>query len=78
MELGEIGNPGAADHGKPLDGVRVLAAEQMQALPFATQLMARLGADVVMKKEGVSTVGDDVVMKTSRRMMAFGQLAMTW
>ena len=47
MELGEIGNPGAADHGKPLDGVRVLAAEQMQALPFATQLMARLGADVV-------------------------------
>jgi formyl-CoA transferase len=34
-------------YGKPLDGVRVLALEQMQALPFATQLMARLGADVV-------------------------------
>src|SRR5437868_8279855 len=33
--------------GKPLDGVRVLAAEQMQALPYATQLLARLGADVV-------------------------------
>jgi crotonobetainyl-CoA:carnitine CoA-transferase CaiB-like acyl-CoA transferase len=32
---------------RPLDGVRVLAAEQMQALPFATQLLARLGADVV-------------------------------
>jgi len=32
---------------KPLDGVRVLAAEQMQALPYATQLLARLGADVV-------------------------------
>jgi crotonobetainyl-CoA:carnitine CoA-transferase CaiB-like acyl-CoA transferase len=27
--------------------VRVLAAEQMQALPFATQLLGRLGADVV-------------------------------
>jgi crotonobetainyl-CoA:carnitine CoA-transferase CaiB-like acyl-CoA transferase len=32
---------------RPLDGIRVLAAEQMQALPFATQLLARLGADVV-------------------------------
>jgi crotonobetainyl-CoA:carnitine CoA-transferase CaiB-like acyl-CoA transferase len=31
----------------PLDGVRVLAAEQMQALPYATQLLGRLGADVV-------------------------------
>ena len=33
--------------GKPLDGVRILALEQMQALPYATQLLARLGADVV-------------------------------
>jgi len=32
---------------RPLDGVRVLAVEQMQALPFATQLLARLGAEVV-------------------------------
>lgn len=32
---------------KPLSGVRILAVEQMQALPFATQLLARLGADVV-------------------------------
>ncbi|MGI9614423.1 MAG: CaiB/BaiF CoA transferase family protein [Acidimicrobiales bacterium] len=32
---------------RPLDGVRVLAVEQMQALPFATQLLGRLGADVV-------------------------------
>src|SRR5207249_3531296 len=32
---------------RPLEGVRVLALEQMQALPFATQLLARLGADVV-------------------------------
>ncbi len=32
---------------RPLSGVRILALEQMQALPFATQLLARLGADVV-------------------------------
>ncbi|WP_297618682.1 CaiB/BaiF CoA transferase family protein [Nocardia sp.] len=32
---------------KPLEGVRILALEQMQALPYATQLLARLGADVV-------------------------------
>jgi crotonobetainyl-CoA:carnitine CoA-transferase CaiB-like acyl-CoA transferase len=31
----------------PLAGVRVLAVEQMYSLPFATQLMAYLGADVV-------------------------------
>jgi len=47
MRLGEIANPDAVANGKPLDGVRILAAEQMQALPFATQLLARLGADVV-------------------------------
>ena len=40
-------NPGAAGAGKPLDGVRILALEQMQALPYATQLLARLGAEVV-------------------------------
>ncbi len=42
--------PGAdADtpHVGPLAGLRVLALEQMQALPFGTQLLARLGADVV-------------------------------
>ena len=32
---------------RPLDGVRILAVEQMAALPFATQLLARLGAEVV-------------------------------
>jgi crotonobetainyl-CoA:carnitine CoA-transferase CaiB-like acyl-CoA transferase len=32
---------------KPLEGVRVLALEQMQALPNATQLLARLGAEVI-------------------------------
>jgi crotonobetainyl-CoA:carnitine CoA-transferase CaiB-like acyl-CoA transferase len=35
------------DRPQPLDGVRILAVEQMQALPFATQLLGRLGADVV-------------------------------
>src|SRR5487761_975264 len=33
--------------GLPLDGVRILALEQMHALPYATQLLAHLGADVV-------------------------------
>ena len=47
MKLGDVGNAQAASYGKPLEGVRILAAEQMQALPFATQLMARLGAEVV-------------------------------
>jgi crotonobetainyl-CoA:carnitine CoA-transferase CaiB-like acyl-CoA transferase len=47
MNLGDIANEGALAHGRPLDGVRILAAEQMQALPFATQLLARLGAEVV-------------------------------
>jgi crotonobetainyl-CoA:carnitine CoA-transferase CaiB-like acyl-CoA transferase len=47
MRLGDIANAGAARHGKPLAGVRILALEQMQALPFGTQLFARLGADVV-------------------------------
>jgi len=47
MDLGEIANPDAAGAAAPLEGVRVLAIEQMQALPFATQLLARLGADVV-------------------------------
>jgi crotonobetainyl-CoA:carnitine CoA-transferase CaiB-like acyl-CoA transferase len=47
MRLGATANADASEWGKPLDGVRVLAAEQMQALPYATQLLARLGADVV-------------------------------
>ena len=47
MRLGDTANAEAASWGKPLDGVRVLAAEQMQALPYATQLLARLGAEVV-------------------------------
>ena len=47
MQLGDIGNPGAIANGKPLDGVRILALEQMQALPYATQLLGRLGATVI-------------------------------
>ncbi len=47
MKLGDVANEAALPYGKPLDGVRILAAEQMQALPYATQLLARLGAEVV-------------------------------
>lgn len=47
MKLGDIGNEDALQFGRPLEGVRVLALEQMQALPYATQLLARLGAEVV-------------------------------
>jgi crotonobetainyl-CoA:carnitine CoA-transferase CaiB-like acyl-CoA transferase len=47
VHLGEVANADAQQYGKPLDGVRVLAVEQMAALPYATQLLARLGADVV-------------------------------
>ncbi len=47
MRLGDTANAAAQQYGRPLDGVRVLALEQMQALPYATQLLGRLGADVV-------------------------------
>jgi formyl-CoA transferase len=47
MRLGDVANGEASRWGKPLEGVRILAAEQMQSLPYATQLLARLGADVV-------------------------------
>lgn len=47
MKLGDVANGAATKYGKPLDGIRILAAEQMQALPYATQLLARLGAEVV-------------------------------
>ena len=39
---------------RPLDGVRILAAEQMAALPFATQHLARLGAEVVKVEHPVT------------------------
>ena len=55
FDVGEtVGQPGP----KPLDGVRVLALEQMQALPFATQLLGRLGADVVkVESPGTGDLG---------------------
>jgi len=31
----------------PLEGIRILAVEQMQAMPYGTQLLARMGADVI-------------------------------
>jgi formyl-CoA transferase len=50
-ETDDVADPAAlapdSAAGLPLDGVRILALEQMQALPYATQLLARLGADVV-------------------------------
>ena len=39
---------------RPLSGVRILAIEQMQALPYATQLMSRLGAEVVKVEHPVT------------------------
>ena len=47
MRIGEVKGGERERHGKPLSGVRVLAIEQMQALPYATQLLAHLGAEVV-------------------------------
>jgi crotonobetainyl-CoA:carnitine CoA-transferase CaiB-like acyl-CoA transferase len=37
----------------PLADVRILAVEQMQAIPYATQLLAHLGADVVKVEDPV-------------------------
>ena len=45
--LDDVSNADAGAGRRPLEGVRVLAVEQMAALPYATQLLARLGADVV-------------------------------
>jgi len=47
VRVGEVRHPERGQWGKPLGGVRVLSAEQMQALPYATQLLAQLGAEVV-------------------------------
>jgi crotonobetainyl-CoA:carnitine CoA-transferase CaiB-like acyl-CoA transferase len=56
MRLGDVANEEFMDRPRPLEGVRVLAAEQMAALPFATQLLARLGAEVVKVEH--PTMGD--------------------
>ncbi|MGR6997530.1 CaiB/BaiF CoA transferase family protein [Yinghuangia aomiensis] len=47
MRVGEVVGADRTRYGKPLDGIRVLAIEQMQALPFATQMLARFGAEVI-------------------------------
>ena len=47
MKLGDITAPEHQANGKPLDGIRILAIEQMQSLPYGTQLLARMGAEVV-------------------------------
>jgi crotonobetainyl-CoA:carnitine CoA-transferase CaiB-like acyl-CoA transferase len=51
MRLGDTANEGARGFGRPLDGVRIVALEQMQALPFATQMMGRMGAEVIKVEE---------------------------
>ena len=47
MQLDTTYEEDRARWGKPLTGVTILAAEHMQALPFGTQLLAILGADVI-------------------------------
>lgn len=47
MRLGTTYDPDRAEWGKPLAGLRILAAEHMLALPYATQLLALLGAEVI-------------------------------
>jgi crotonobetainyl-CoA:carnitine CoA-transferase CaiB-like acyl-CoA transferase len=47
MQLDTIYEEDRARWGKPLTGVTILAAEHMQALPFGTQLLAILGAEVI-------------------------------
>ncbi len=62
MRLGEVVNADAVQWGKPLTGLRVLALEQMQALPYATQLLGRFGAEVVkVEAPGTGDLGRTAV-----------------
>ncbi len=57
MENDQADKPTTGPHGQgPLAGVRILAIEQMQALPFATQLLGHMGAEVVKVEH--PTTGD--------------------
>jgi len=47
MRLGEVHHTERATGPKPLADVRILAVEQMQAMPYGTQLLTHLGAQVV-------------------------------
>ena len=47
MRIGEVANTERGAWGTPLEGIRILAVEQMQALPYATRLLSHLGAEVV-------------------------------
>src|SRR5256886_9882307 len=47
LKLGEVANADAQRYGKPMEGVVVVAAGQIQALPLGTLLLTRLGAEVV-------------------------------
>jgi formyl-CoA transferase len=47
MQLNETYFGERGQWGKPLAGLRVLAAEHMQSLPFGTQMLAVMGADVI-------------------------------
>jgi formyl-CoA transferase len=47
MRIGEVANTERGAWGQPLEGIRILAVEQMQALPYATRLLSHLGAEVV-------------------------------
>jgi formyl-CoA transferase len=55
--LSQAGEPSSRRLAGPLTGIRVLALEQMQALPFATQLLGRLGADVVKVEPPAGELG---------------------
>ena len=58
----------------PLEGIRILAIEQMQAMPFATQLLAHLGADVVKIEHPVTGDSGRTAAPTIRDVILFPQL----
>ena len=47
MRLGDVKHSERQTGSKPLADVRILAVEQMQAMPYGTQLLTHLGAQVV-------------------------------